>query len=206
MPCVLQCDDDELHKFDNMWFSDQTSHDADWVAPAFEQFYEEVQKGVIDPEGVDYKLPCKVDRINIKTDNCAREFNCAKYLRDVFERCEESNMDECWAEYGAPFHGKGPCDATGAAGKAGVNKGLATPGIRGMNCGVDGDNEVAKCVVEYMKKEHCKPDGWASVRNIRNIPMKEIVSRPSTEWQLKHTGIVFRYFWFAQQTAFKFLK
>ena len=47
-----------------------------------------------------------------------------------------------------------------------------------MNCGVDGDNEVAKCVVEYMKKEHSKPDGWASVRNIRNIPMKKIVSRP----------------------------
>ena len=129
MPCVLQCGDDELHKFDNMWFSDQTSHNADWVAPAFEQFYEEVQKGVIDSEGVEYKLPCKVERINIKTDNCAREFNCAKYLRDVFERCEESNMDECWAEYGAPFHGKGPCDATGGAGKAGVNKGLATPGI-----------------------------------------------------------------------------
>ena len=39
-----------------------------------------------------------------------------------------------------------------------MNKGLATPG--GMNCGEDGDNEVAKCVVEYLKKEHSKPDGW----------------------------------------------
>ena len=61
-------------------------------------------------------------------------------------------MDECWVEYGTAFHGKGPCDATGAAGKAGVNCGLATPGPTGMNCGADGDNEVAKCVVEYMKK------------------------------------------------------
>ena len=101
--------------------------------------------GTIDPEDVAYELPCKVKQVNIKTDNCAKEFNCAKYLRDVFERCQESKMDECWVEYGTAFHGKGPCDATGAAGKAGVNCGLATPGPTGMNCGAEGDNEVAKC-------------------------------------------------------------
>ena len=75
-----------------MWFSDETKHDADWVNPAFNQFYDEVEKGTIDPNGVDYKLPCEVKRINIKTDNCAKEFNCAKYLRDVYESCKQSNM------------------------------------------------------------------------------------------------------------------
>ena len=72
MPCVLQCEDDELHKFDNMWFSDETKHDADWVNPAFSQFYGEVDKGTLDPEGVAYELPCKVKQVNIKTDNCAK--------------------------------------------------------------------------------------------------------------------------------------
>ena len=130
MPCVLQCEGaDELHKFDNMWFSDQTKHDADWVNVAFKEFFKEVEAGVVDPNGIKHQLPCKVERVNVKTDNCAKEFNCAKYLRDMTEICKESRFDECWVEYGAPFHGKGPCDALGACGSQAVNKGLVTGDI-----------------------------------------------------------------------------
>ena len=46
--------------------------------PAFSQFYDEVDKGTIDPEGVAYELPCKVKQVNIKTDNCAKEFNSSE--------------------------------------------------------------------------------------------------------------------------------
>ena len=64
-------------------------------------------------------------------------------------------MDECWVEYGSPFHGKGPCDALGGAGKGGVNKGLATGDL---DCGGDvSDTEIAKCVAEYMKLKKRSP-------------------------------------------------
>ena len=94
MPCVLQCEDDELHKFDNMWFSDETKHDADWVNPAFSQFYGEVDKGTIDPEGVAYELPCKVKQVNIKTYNCELTgiFNATEYnVMNVLNGIHESN-------------------------------------------------------------------------------------------------------------------
>ena len=72
-------------------------------------------------------------------------------------------MDECWVEYGTPFHGKGPPDALGAAGKGGVNRGLAKGKL---DCGDDSNTEVAKCVRDYMRDEHSIPEGWAEVRNI----------------------------------------
>ena len=85
---------------------------------------------------------------------------------------------ECVGGIWNSFSWKGPCDALGAAGKGGVNKGLATGGL---DCGGDGDDEVAKCVVKYLKDNHSKPDGWATIRNIRNIPMTEIEARSKTE-------------------------